>query len=119
MNLNDSTAMRYHWCAITLVRSQVRALDRPVMSPAALSVGRSTNAYCVRVQGRCTMSQSPALHQFAIHVFAEGPEVIYVDLRNCDHLDSTFLGSLLDLHRKFGRAPELRLKLIVGEDVRM
>ncbi len=88
------------------------------MSSTALSVGRSSSAYCVRVHGRCTKSQSPALHHFATHVFGESPETIYVDLRSCDYLDSTFLGSLLDLHRKYGRAPDLRLRLIAGDELR-
>jgi anti-anti-sigma factor len=52
-----------------------------------------------QVAGQATMHHSPAVRRYAEQCFNNGPTVLYVDLRRCIHMDSTFLGTLLFLKR--------------------
>jgi anti-anti-sigma factor len=71
-------------------------------TPSALTVSWTRRGYCVRVVGRGTMRESPALRAFALRVLDEpGGPALDVDLTACDYLDSTFLGGLLGLFRRF------------------
>lgn len=58
-----------------------------------MTVQRCEAGYLIRVRGRGTMQQSPALRDFALHATEKG-HFIAIDLRSCDYLDSTFLGCL-------------------------
>jgi anti-anti-sigma regulatory factor len=70
-----------------------------------LSVGRTRRGYSVRVVGRGTMRESPAVQAFALQVLDEpGRPALDIDLTDCEYLDSTFLGSLLGLYRRFAQA---------------
>src|SRR4051812_36843229 len=71
---------------------------------STLKVGRTRDGYRVRVAGRGTMRESPAVHQFAMHAIEDGPGNLVIDLSACDYLDSTFLGCLADLHKRLGRS---------------
>lgn len=88
------------------------------MAPAAssLAVARNSRAFFVRLSGRCTMMQSPAFHAFAERAMQEPDRTLYVDVAGCEYLDSTFLGSLLDLHRRSGKASSGRFRLIAPAD---
>jgi anti-anti-sigma factor len=55
----------------------------------------------LRVEGRATMYQSPAVRKFAEESLPGGVRSLRMDLRRCTHLDSTFLGTLLCLKRTF------------------
>ena len=82
-------------------------------TPSALTVGCTRRGYCVRVAGRGTMRESPALRAFALQILDEpGGPTLDVDLTACDYLDSTFLGGLLGLFRRFEQAgPSGRLAI--------
>ena len=74
-------------------------------TPSALTVGCTRRGYCVRVAGRGTMRESPAMRAFALQVLDErGSPSLDIDLTACEYLDSTFLGGLLDLFRRFERS---------------
>jgi anti-anti-sigma regulatory factor len=64
-----------------------------------------TEAGCViRVEGDGTMGQSPAAREVAINTLGADPKAVVVfDLSACEYLDSTFLGCLMDVYRRFGR----------------
>lgn len=64
------------------------------------------------------MAQSPAFHEFVVHALGEGPQTVCVDVDQCTYLDSTFLGSLLDLHRKYGTGESPRFRVFAGEESR-
>src|SRR3954463_7175856 len=82
-------------------------------TPSALTVGWTRRGYCVRVAGRGTMRESPALRAFALQILDEpGRPTLDVDLTACDYLDSTFLGGLVGLFRRFEQAgPSGRLAI--------
>ena len=82
-------------------------------TPSALTIGWTRQGYCVRVAGRGTMRESPALRAFALRVLDEpGRPTLDVDLTACEYLDSTFLGGLLGLFRRFEQSgPSGRLAI--------
>ena len=88
------------------------------MAGGTLSVGRTADGYCLRLHGRCTMNESPAAHAFVERSLREGAQSVYVDVSDCAYLDSTFLGSLLDLHRRHGKEKPAKFSLLATEEAR-
>ena len=89
------------------------------MPGGTLSVGRTPGGYCLRLQGRCTMAESPTAHEFADRTMRDaGAGALYVDVSECTYLDSTFLGSLLDLHRRHGKANPGKMTLVATPEAR-
>ena len=83
-----------------------------------LRVGRTASGFLVQVEGRGTLSESPALQEFAVQSLdgPSGPSTVVVDLSYCDYLDSTFLGCLVGLHRKYNRILPHRFRVAVSRD---
>ncbi len=71
-------------------------------STSTIMIGRIETGYVVVVVGRGTCRESAALEQFATHAFLAENCAVTIDLSGCDHLDSTFLGCLVTLHKRFG-----------------
>ena len=61
----------------------------------------------VRVEGRGSFQNSPALKEFSRRVIDEGRRKLVVDLKNCIAMDSTFMGTLASL--------AIRLRNLGGE----
>jgi anti-anti-sigma factor len=87
---------------------------------STLRVGRTASGFLVQVEGRGTLSESPALQEFAIQSLdgPSGPSTVVVDLSHCDYLDSTFLGCLVSLHHKFNRKSPHRFQVAASSDKR-
>ncbi len=85
-----------------------------------LRVGRTASGFLVQVEGRGTLSESPALQEFAVQSLdgPSGPSTVVVDLSLCDYLDSTFLGCLVNLNRKYNRASPHRFQVAASNDQR-
>jgi anti-anti-sigma regulatory factor len=64
---------------------------------------RTGSGLCFLVMGRVTCHHCPALRQYAEEGLACGATSVEVDLRDCTHGDSTFLGTLLHLKRCLDR----------------
>lgn len=64
------------------------------------------------------MSESPAAHAFVERSIREGATSVYVDVSECAYLDSTFLGSLLDLHRRHGKEKPAKFSLVATPEAR-
>lgn len=79
---------------------------------SGLRVGRSDLGYVVFVVGRGTMLESPALHDFAMKCVDSESCTLAIDLMECEYLDSTFLGCLVDLNRCFSRDKRARYQII-------
>jgi anti-anti-sigma factor len=52
-----------------------------------------------RVEGWARAAQGLALRRCGEQALQEGARILWVDLRHCEHMDSTFLGTLLYLKR--------------------
>jgi len=85
---------------------------------STLKVNRTGAGYRIRIEGRGTLRESPTFHAFVKHVLESEPVAALVVLSGCDYLDSTFLGGLIDLHRRYGEATPPRLGLVANPDVR-
>ena len=86
--------------------------------PSVVKVGRIRSGYRIRVEGRGTLRESPAVHEFAVHALRDGASTLVVDLSACEYLDSTFLGGLVDLHRRHGAGQPPRLLIAASPAVR-
>ena len=78
---------------------------------SAVHVARTDQGCCVRIEGRGTMKESPAVQEFvsrtlgpsgAASAGAARAGAVTVDLSGCEYLDSTFLGCLLGLYKQYG-----------------
>lgn len=56
-----------------------------------------------RIEGRGTMAQSLPLRRQAEQSFAAGAAGVRIDLRDCTYMDSTFVGTLLNLKKTADR----------------
>jgi anti-anti-sigma factor len=77
-----------------------------------IRVRRHEHTVTFRPEGDATMHHSPAVRRFAERCLADGMTVLYVDLRHCTHMDSTFLGTLLFLKRLVERREEGKFALL-------
>ena len=74
-------------------------------APAVLKVARTPTGYCVRIEGRGTMRESRSASEFVARAAdSNPPPTVVVDLSACDHLDSTFLGCLVEMQRRVSKA---------------
>jgi anti-anti-sigma regulatory factor len=71
---------------------------------SVLKVARMANGYCLRVEGRGTMRESRSAAEFVAKPLESPDTTVVVDLSGCDHLDSTFLGCLVEMQRRAGKA---------------
>lgn len=86
--------------------------------PSALRVGRTVDGYYLRVEGRATLREHPALLElFIVQVLDHGPDSLVIDLSGCEYLDDHFLATLLDLARHYGCGPVARFTIAAGTDV--
>ncbi len=70
-------------------------------SESRISACRTALGYVVSIEGNGTLCESHAFHQFVSQCH-DGDELsLVVDLQTCQYLDSTFLGCLVSLHRRY------------------
>ena len=68
----------------------------------AITVGKTATGFVVRIAHHGTLRESRALAEFAASM-PHGQE-LSLDLSKADYLDSTFLGSLMGLHKRTNMA---------------
>src|SRR5690242_16448357 len=61
-------------------------------SSSGIFVACTATAVFVRVVGRGACRNSPPLREFGLRKLQEGYRTLLVDLRDCEGMDSTFLG---------------------------
>lgn len=67
-----------------------------------ITVGRTADGYLLRLEGRATMRESPAIAELVTHLLDTSTGALTIDLSQCQYIDSTFLGCLLAMHKRFG-----------------
>lgn len=75
-----------------------------------MQVGLSGNTVWIRVDGRGSFQNSTGLKEFAAQMTKRGHREFVVDLKNCELMDSTFLGTLTGI--ALGLAPDGRLSAV-------
>jgi anti-anti-sigma regulatory factor len=83
---------------------------------ARLEAFNTGSGRVVRLIGRGTMLESRAFHRYASHCLETAPPAasfpyLTLDLAECPRLDSTFLGCLVDLHRRYNCGDNPRFAL--------
>lgn len=74
----------------------------------------------VRIDGRGTLNESPALRDTVRAVLDHDPEtIVLLDLDSCTYLDSTLLGCLIGLHREYSLSQQQpRFQIVAGYEAR-
>lgn len=67
-------------------------------------VAVTDNTGVARIMGRGSFKVSPTLKQFAQRMLDEGRTRLVVDLKHCEGMDSTFMGTLAGLSQRFRKA---------------
>jgi len=74
-----------------------------------VQVGVAGDAVWVRVAGRGTFQNSTGLKDFASEMTRRGHREFVVDLRECELMDSTFMGTLAGIALRLGNGGKLRV----------
>ncbi len=76
------------------------ALSDPVHQPAIVSVACFDDQVWIRVEGRGNFQSSGSLKQFVLAMIRRGHRQFVVDLGACEHMDSTFMGTLTGISQQ-------------------
>jgi anti-anti-sigma factor len=85
--------------------------------PAEIKACRTAIGYMIRVEGRGTLRESPAVREFAGRCLDQQRALtLLFDLSPCEYLDSTFLGCLVGVHRRVQDEPQLEMSVCADTD---
>ncbi len=73
------------------------------IATSPLSFCRTGSTTAFKVVGRATFVLAPAARRFIEECMSQGVSEVQLDLSECSHMDSTFLGTLLSLKRSADR----------------
>ena len=85
---------------------------------SSMHVARCRDGFVVRIVGNVTMRESPIFHEFVVQCFQRPDVTVFVELSQCGHVDSTFLGCLIELEKRCQSA-RTQLVIVADESVRM
>ena len=75
--------------------------------------------YVARPEGHGTMQESPAFSSFVSQILDnETDAIVRADLSAVEYLDSTFLGCLLMLHKRYAMQPPFRFAVFAPQSIR-
>ena len=77
-----------------------------------IKAAQTNHGVVVQLEGKGTFRESQSLDEFVTKSLERGDDKVVVDLDSCSYLDSTFLGCLLILHRRFGSDEPRRFLII-------
>ncbi len=83
-----------------------------VSVPASILVGVTGKSVQIRVQGKGSFQNSPALKEFAKEMFDRGQRIFVIDLKMCSVMDSTFMGTLAGIALRLREAGSGSLQVI-------
>ena len=74
-----------------------------------MKVGLAGPVVWVRVEGRGTFQNSTGLKEFATEMMKRDHKEFVIDLKNCELMDSTFMGTLAGIAMRLGSAGKLHV----------
>jgi len=74
-----------------------------------VQVGLAGPVVWVRVEGRGTFQNSTGLKEFATEMMKRGHKEFVIDLKNCELMDSTFMGTLAGIAMRLGSPGKLHV----------
>ena len=78
-------------------------------APASVLVGLSGQTVWIRVSGRGSFQNSTGLKDFSAEMMQRGHHDFVVDLKDCELMDSTFMGTLAGLALRLGASGKLHV----------
>ena len=72
-----------------------------VKTMGTLSIGRIADGYVVQLSGRGGVNESSTLRDYVQLCLNHADSRVILDLNDCEYLDSTFLGCIVGLHKKY------------------
>jgi anti-sigma B factor antagonist len=82
-----------------------------------ITAGPTDQGVRLTVEGRGTLVESQSLRELVDAALAEPGARVIIDLDRCTYLDSTFLGMLVGVHKKYG-APPSRYAIVASLEAR-
>jgi len=87
--------------------------------PFNMTVARTDAGYAVFLEGRATMNEGSAFHEFVIRALdREEQPNLTLCVEACDYMDSTFLGGLVSLHKKYSSGDAPRFIVAASSEAR-
>jgi anti-sigma B factor antagonist len=86
-------------------------------NPNPIITGPTEHGLRLALEGRGTLLESPAVRELVEHVLADPTARVIIDLSRCTYVDSTFLGMLVGLHKRYG-APPSRYAIAASPETR-
>jgi anti-anti-sigma factor len=74
-----------------------------------VQVGLAGSVVWVRVEGRGTFQNSTGLKEFATEMMKRDHKEFVIDLKNCELMDSTFMGTLAGIAMRLGSGGKLHV----------
>lgn len=74
-----------------------------------MQVGLAGSVVWVRVEGRGTFQNSTGLKEFATEMMKRDHKEFVIDLKNCELMDSTFMGTLAGIAMRLGSGGKLHV----------
>lgn len=81
-------------------------------SPVTVSVACFDREVWIRVEGRGNLQASGPIKQFVQAMIQRGYRVFVVDLLSCDHMDSTFMGTLTGISQNLRELGQGSLRVL-------
>jgi anti-anti-sigma regulatory factor len=77
-------------------------------------VGQVGDTAYIKVQGRGSFKNAPSVKGYALHIQDQGVVNLVIDLMDCSHMDSTFMGVMagLSMERRRQNLPKLSVRNI-------
>ena len=87
------------------------------MTEIIRNVSRAKGAIIVELAGEIDLNQSPSFHQAMVDLCMEQPERLVVHLSQVEYIDSSGVGSLVEIYRRLKR--EGRKMILVAPSERV
>jgi anti-anti-sigma regulatory factor len=83
-----------------------------MISPATVSAGCFDQEVWIRIEGRGNFQSSGSIRKFVQAMMLRGRRQFIVDLASCDHMDSTFMGTLTGISQNLRELGQGSLQVI-------
>lgn len=85
------------------------------MTDVIRSVSRVEGGTVVHLEGEIDLNRSPTFHEALVELCREEPQRMVVNLSDVEYIDSSGIGSLVDIHRRLKRE-DRRLILVAPSE---
>lgn len=88
----------------------------PATKGSMLKIGRTESGYWLGIEGAGTLRESVSVEEYVTQALESSEGGFALDLRDCEYLDSTFLGCLVGLHKRFNMRSPHRFVVVASSE---